>query len=186
MKKIDTRLIALAFFFVAILVRFLPHPHNFTPVAAMALFAGCYLSGGVGIVLAIGAMAISDFVGHQLGLGGIQFYSTGTMLTVYCALALTGLVGRVLRNRVSRVSVPVASVAGTAIFFLLTNFACWLDPMMGYAQTASGLATCYWRAIPFSLNSLLGDLFFSSAMFGGYAYMLRAQSAQAPSSVSTK
>ncbi len=167
MNKVDTRLLAMGFFFLAIVLRFLPHPPNFAPVAAMSLFAGCYLSGGAGIILALGAMAISDFIGHSLGIAGMHFYSSATMLTVYFAIALTALVGRALRGRTRWV--PLAAVTGTAIFFLLTNFACWLDPMMGYPRTLAGLGQCYWAAIPFARNSLLGDLFYSAILFGGYA-----------------
>lgn len=167
MNKVDTRLLALGFFFLAIVLRFMPHPPNFAPVAAMSLFAGCYLSGGTGIILALGAMAISDFVGHKMGIAGMHFYSSATMLTVYFAIALTACLGRTLRGRIRYV--PLAAVSGTAIFFLLTNFACWLDPMMGYPRTLTGLGQCYWAAIPFARNSLLGDLFYSAILFGGYA-----------------
>lgn len=169
MNKVDTRLIALGFFLLAIALRFVPHPPNFAPVAAMSLFAGCYLSGGAGIILALGAMAISDFLGHTLGIAGMHFYSTSTMLTVYVAIAFTALLGRMLRGNVSFVSVPVAAIAGTAIFFLLTNFACWLDPMMGYPRTLAGLGQCYAAAIPFARNTILGDLFYSAVLFGGFA-----------------
>lgn len=173
MNKFDTRWLALAIFLAAILLRFVPHWPNFSPVAAMALFVGCYLSSASGLVLAIGAMAISDFVGQRLGIPGITFYSTTTMITVYVALALTAIVGRLLRSRVNAATVSLGAITGTVLFFLSTNFACWLDPIMGYPTTAAGLVQCYVAAIPFAANSLLGDLFYSGLMFGGYAWMTR-------------
>lgn len=174
MKK-DVRLVALAFFLLAIALRFIPHFPNMAPVAALALFAGCYLSGGVGLVLAFGAMAASDVIGHWFDVPGMGFYDRSTMLTVYLALGLTAGVGTLLRGRVSVATVPVASVAGTLIFFITTNFACWLDPLMGYAPTLEGLSRCYLNAIPFARNTLLGDLFYSSALFGLYSLVVLPQ-----------
>lgn len=171
MKK-DVRLVALAFFLVAITLRFVPHFPNMAPVAALALFAGCYLSGGVGLVLAFGAMAASDLIGHWFDVPGMGFYDRTTMLTVYLALGLTASVGTLLRGRVNVATVPVASVAGTLIFFITTNFACWLDPLMGYAPTFEGFSSCYINAIPFARNTLLGDLFYSSALFGLYSLVV--------------
>lgn len=179
MNKADTRLVALAFFFGAILLRFLPHWHNFTPVAAMALFAGCYLSGRSGIILAFGAIALSDFVGNALGIPGIHYYNPATMLTVYLALAMVAVVGRTMQGRVSFASVPMGALAATSIFFLTTNFACWLDPLMAYPRTATGLIQCYVAAIPFALNTLLGDLFYAALLFGGYAFFLNSNRAVA-------
>jgi hypothetical protein len=172
MKRIDPRVLALSFFVLAIILRFLPHPPGFAPVAAMALFAGCYISGVAGIILAVGAMVFSDAIGHMLNVPGIYFYDSLTMVTVYLAFAASALVGRGLRGRVSHLSVPVASLAASAVFFLSTNFASWLDPMMEYPQTLSGLVSCYVRAIPFYRNAILGDLFYSALMFGGYALLL--------------
>lgn len=168
----DVRLVALAFFLVAVTLRFVPHPPNMAPVAALALFAGCYLSGGVGLILALGAMAISDVIGHWFNVPSMGFYTRSTMLTVYLSLGLTAGVGTLLRGRVSAATVPVASLAGTLIFFVATNFACWLDPMMGYAPTLEGLTSCYVNAIPFARYTWLGDLFYSSSLFGLYSWLV--------------
>lgn len=184
MNKADTRLIAIGFLIAAIVMRFVPHPPNCTPIAAMALFAGCYLSGGAGIIFAFGAMAISDLLGHLWGIPGMHFYSASTTLTVYAAVALTALVGQGLKNRVSPITVPAAAIAGTAIFFLMTNFAVWLDPIMGdiYPRTAAGLAQCYIAAVPFARNQLLSDLFFSAVLFGSYAWLVSKSASPAVSS----
>ncbi len=168
----DIRWVALAFFVLAITLRFLPHLPNMAPMAALALFAGCYLSSRVGLILAFGAMAVSDLIGHWFEVPSMGLYSRGTMLTVYLAIGLTACVGTFLRGRVNMISVPLASLGGTAIFFLSTNFACWLDPMMGYSQNASGLLSCYFNAVPFARNTLVGDLLYSGLLFGIYAALV--------------
>lgn len=180
MSKIDKRWIALAFFAFAIIMRFVPHPYNFAAVTALGLFAGCHLSGGVGLILAVGAMAISDFLGHQFGIGVVHFYDTKTMLAVYLAIGLAGGLGWLMRSSVTPSRVAASALAGSAIFFVTTNFASWLDPMMGYPQTLGGLVNCYIAAIPFALNTVLGDLFYSAVMFGGYALLTRPQPQRLP------
>ncbi len=168
----EIRWVAIAFFLVAIAFRFLPHWPNMAPIAALALFAGCHISGRSGMILAFGAMAFSDLLGAWFEVPGMGFYNRTTMLTVYVALALIALVGIGLRGRVNALTVPLASVAGTAIFFLATNFACWIDPLMGYSQNAQGLMSCYVNALPFALSTLVGDLLYSGLLFGSYALVI--------------
>jgi hypothetical protein len=60
------------------------------------------------------------------------------------------------------------SLASSLLFFAVTNFGCWLL-FGGYAQTVTGLVTCYAQALPFFRNTLIGDAFFAGTLFGGYA-----------------
>jgi hypothetical protein len=52
-------------------------------------------------------------------------------------------------------------------FFVLTNGAVYL---MGqwYPSTWSGLANCYSAGVPFYRATLMGDLFFTGVLVGGY------------------
>ena len=180
------RLFSLAFFATTIIVRLVPHPPHISSVAALALFAGCYLSVWQGAVLTFGAMAISDSIGHFLELPSMGFYDRVTMLAVYFSMVLVAAIGRALRGRVSWLTVPAASLAGTALFFLITNFMCWLDPLMGYSQTVAGLVACYTAGLAFlgdtnpAVNLLLGNLFFSAAFFGLYQVALAKAKSPSP------
>jgi hypothetical protein len=58
------------------------------------------------------------------------------------------------------------TLAGSVQFFIVTNFACWL---LWYPRTMEGLVACYVAAIPFFQNTLLGDVVFATALFGGLA-----------------
>jgi hypothetical protein len=42
-----------------------------------------------------------------------------------------------------------------------------------YPRTLSGLTACYVAAIPFFRNSIVGDLLYSAALFGGFALAQR-------------
>jgi len=62
------------------------------------------------------------------------------------------------------------------LFFLVTNFAVWYGSSF-YPQTGAGLMGCYaaglafYNSQSFFLNGLLGDLFFSGLLFGGYYWL---------------
>jgi hypothetical protein len=147
----------------AAVLRLVPHPPNFTPIGAMALFSGAYLGRrGLAFAAPFGAMLLSDAV--------IGFHSG--MPFVYASVAVIVLLGWIVLSRVSPLRVAGAAVASSVLFFLLTNFGTWLLSGM-YPLTASGLAACYVAAVPFFQNTLAGDLLFSGLLFGGFALLQR-------------
>ncbi len=143
----------------AAFMRLIPHWPNFTPVAAIALFSGAFISRkSLALVVPFAALFISD-----LFLG---FHST--MIAVYAAFGITVLTGFWLRNRVKAGNVVLASVFSSVVFFLITNFGSWMSGMMPYPMDFSGLMMAYTAGIPFFNNGLLGDLFYSTVLFGGF------------------
>ena len=60
------------------------------------------------------------------------------------------------------------SLTSSLLFFVATNFACWLVSSW-YPRSLAGLWQCYVAAIPFFRYTLMGDLFFAGVLFGGYA-----------------
>ena len=67
----------------------------------------------------------------------------------------------------SSAKVILASLSGSTIFYLISNFGVWtLSPM--YAKTLIGLVQCYSLALPFYGTSLMGDLVYSALLFGAY------------------
>jgi hypothetical protein len=61
-----------------------------------------------------------------------------------------------------------ASITGSCLLFLLTNFAVWAGGAL-YPHTAGGLAECFAAAVPFFRNSLAGDCFYAAVLFGVWA-----------------
>ena len=148
---------------VAAALRLAPHPPNFTPIGAMALFAAAQLGRRpLAFAAPIGALLLSDLV--------LGFYSG--MLVQYLAVALIVLLGWALLRRVSALRVGAAAVASSVLFFVVTNFGVWVQGGM-YPLTMAGLAACYAAAIPFFQNTLAGDMFFSGLLFGGFALLER-------------
>jgi len=170
-KKIDIRFVSVAFLVIAVALRFMPHYYNVSAVGALGMFVGCFWSLPMGILMALAAMGVSDLFAHWAGVHSMGAYDPTLMLFVYFAIACSALVGRLLKGRVSLASVPLAAIATTLAFFLLTNFASWLDPLMAYERTLSGLMRCYYMAIPFAQNTLIGNVLYSALFLGSYAIL---------------
>ena len=146
-------------------LRLVPHPPNFTPIGAMALFSGAYLGrrGVIAFAAPLGALLLSDAI--------LGFYSG--MAVNYLAVALIVLLGGAALHNISPLRLLGTALAASLLFFTVSNLGVWASSGM-YPLTASGLAACYLAAIPFFQNTLAGDLFYSGLLFGGFALLERA------------
>ena len=139
------------------IARFLPHLPNFTPIGALALFGGTKLSNKyAAILIPVATMAVTDF---YLGFHKLIFFTWGSM-------ALVALIGFWVRKNYGFSRIAAGTLAGSILFFFVTNFGVYLEGWYGYGF--SGLTQAYIMAIPFFRNSLMGDIFFSAVFFGSY------------------
>ncbi|EQA63516.1 DUF6580 family putative transport protein [Leptospira alexanderi] len=151
-------LIVLSLILIAIASRYFPHPANFTPILAVSLFAGAhFVSKKLSLLLPVCALFMSDLL---IGLHD-------QMLPVYGMVLLLVVAGWQLRASSSAVRIAFWSLGGSAVFFIVTNFYVWLAGY--YSYDLNGLVQCYIMAIPFFQNSLLGDMFYTTVLFGGFA-----------------
>lgn len=148
---------------LAVVSRLLPHPDNFTPVAALAIFsAAAFSRSWHGIAITFTAMFLSDlFLGFH-----------DTLWIVYLSLGINILLGYMLKSKISFGRVVGFTLAGSAQFFITTNFVVWATSGM-YALNFEGLVQCYTLALPFWRNSLIADCVFSAALFGAAYLSLR-------------
>lgn len=143
---------------LAAIMRIVPHMPNFTPVTAMALFGGAYISNKrLAYAVPFIAMLLSDLV---LGIHN-------TMWAVYLSFAAIVTIGMFLREKNTVLKTAGAAVASSVLFFVVTNFAVWLAGGF-YSMDLAGLVQCYVAAIPFYQYSVLGDLFYAGVMFGAF------------------
>jgi hypothetical protein len=155
--------VAFTLILLAAFSRVIPHPANFTPITAIALFGAAYLDKRSAFIIPIIAMLVSDyFIGFHSGIAWVY----GSFLAIAC-------IGLLLRKRRTVPMILGASVAGSVLFFLVTNFGVWITPAGLYPHTQAGLIACYAAAIPFFRNTLGGDLFFVTVLFGLYALVER-------------
>ena len=154
-------LLALAIIAIAAALRIAPHPWNFTPVGAMALFSGAIIKDRrVAFVLPLLALFAGDVV--------VGFYQLSVMFIVYASFLLSVLIGRFLRGRRTVPIIAGATLLGSMQFFVITNFAAWW--LLGsFPKTAAGLGACYLAGLPFFWNTLAGDAFYVALFFGAFA-----------------
>ena len=144
---------------------------NVAPVAAMALFGGAILRRPIfafGVPLA--ALALSDLAVNAAMLGEPLARPN---LWVYGAFLLIGLIGFAIRRWQSPMVLAGASVTGSVLFFVVTNFGVWAQGLW-YPLSPEGLAACYVAAIPFFGQTVLGDLLFNAVLFGAYFSLQQA------------
>ena len=163
----------------AILFRILPHPWNATPMAALFLFSGAvFKRKSESLLLPLAALLISDYaVDLLLYHGAYRWFSPFT----WGGFLLIGLLGWTLRGKFNWLKIGGASLAGSTIFFLLTNFGVWTAWAM-YPRNMAGLAQCYIAGIPFYRNELIGDLVWNAIMFGSYYWLIERRKAAIPAS----
>lgn len=170
--KINLRFGVLALIILlAAFSRLLPHPPNFAPVSAMALFGAAYFPRKyLALILPIAAMWLSDLVLNNLVYAqyfdGFTFFYQGFYWT-YSAFIAIGVLGFLVLKKVTPLRLMVASLSASVLFFVISNFGVWASGYM-YPLTWQGLIACYTAAIPFFKNTLAGDLVYCSVLFGSF------------------
>ncbi|MEI9959603.1 MAG: DUF6580 family putative transport protein [Limisphaerales bacterium] len=136
--------------------RLIPHPPNFSPIAALALFGGAqFADKRLAFLVPLAAMFLSDLV---LGLHSL-------IPVIYGSFALITYLGFWVRQKQNFWRIGGATVAGAILFFVVTNFGVWALGSF-YPKTAAGLTECFVAAIPFFWNTLASDLFYTAILFG--------------------
>jgi hypothetical protein len=170
MKKIEISpkiYVVLIMIFAGAMMRLIPHWPNFTPIAAIALFGGTFLKRkDLAFMVPIAAMLLSDLV--------IGFHST--MLSVYLSFIAIVAFGLILQRRLTIVNTLSASLAASVLFYLVTNFASWTSGLMPYSLNVAGLMQSYIAGLPFLFNGMMGDLFYTSVLFGA-VYLVTSRQA---------
>jgi len=162
------------FILLAVLSRVLPHPYNFTPLGAIALFGAAYFTDKRwAILIPLGAMWLSDLFLNNLLYSsffeGFTLFNSG-MFWVYGSLLLIVFLGMKTLKKVTFPRIIGSAFGASVIFFLISNLGVWLSATM-YPMTMEGLIACYTAAIPFFHNTLAGDLIYSVTLFGAFEYM---------------
>jgi hypothetical protein len=159
---------------------------NFAPLAAIALCGAVYFPRKYKFTVPFAALLISDVA--------LDFYYGASLFDplIFCryfAFALVGLLGLALTSRPSLSRLIPASLAGSALFYAITNAFSWLtDP--GYLKNFSGLIQALTVGLPqygstptwmFFRNSLVSDLLFTVVFVACMSYRRRDAAAQAGS-----
>jgi hypothetical protein len=162
-----------AMILIAAFSRIIPHMPNFSPLGAIGLFGAAYFQKKLqAFLIPIAATWLSDlFINNVIYA---QYYPKFTWFYEgfywqYGSYLLTTLAGIFILKKVNTERVLIGALTSTIIFFLVSNFGCWIGSTY-YPQNFGGLMTCYAAGIPFLKGTLLGDLFYSGVLFGSFAW----------------
>ena len=171
-------LLIFAMILLAAALRLAPHPWNFTPVGAIALFSGAMVRARrLAFLFPVLVMFATDAI--------IGFNKLSAL--VYASFVLSVLIGRAVvgprfsaSQRTKRESqsdsandtktrvlprIAAATFLGSLQFFLITNFGVWAF-LGSYPRTNAGLAACYLAGVPLFWNTLAGDAVYTTLLFG--------------------
>ena len=160
----------------AALTRLIPHPMNFAPLGAMALFGSAYFGRkGLGLLITMISWMVSDLILNNLVFSqgqGFVLFTEGAFM-IYLSIVCIYLLGRGVLQKITVPRMLVGSLGASAIFFVLSNFGVWL--LGYYPMDVTGLVACYAAALPFLKFTIAGDLFYSGVLFLLYERVLRSQ-----------
>lgn len=141
-------------------LRVIPHPMNFAPIGALALFSGAYFSSKrAAVAVPLLSLVAGDiFTGFHL-----------LIPCVYASFLVSVAIGFWLRRNKSVARIGGATLAGAIQFFLVTNFAFWASAIGNYPKNVAGLMACYFAGLPLFWNTLAGDALYVALLFGGMA-----------------
>jgi hypothetical protein len=146
LNKVEMRVV-FALVVVALLTRLLPHPPNFAPITSIALFTGFhFVNKRLALFIPLICMFLTDLI---LGVHSL-------MPIIYLSFVMISMIG--LKAK----SLSLGTVlSASSLFFVVSNLGVWY---FYYPLTWAGLSSCFILAIPFFINALMGDLFYTSVL----------------------
>jgi len=158
-------------------------PWGFTPVIAIAIFAGAFFRDKKwAFLVPLSVMLLSDAVYQILyvnGMSEIQGFYKGQALN-YALIISTVFIGMLIR-RIQFGRILLASVAAPVSYFLLSNFAYWagagtdITTQLPLTRNWAGLVQSNVQALPFFRGLIEGTAVFSVAFFAVYALLVKKQ-----------
>ena len=139
---------------------------NFAPLAAIALCGAVYFPTKLKFALPLAALFVSDIV---LNMHYSAPLLAPEIVCRYLALGLVGWLGLALANNPSWKTLLPASLAGSTLFYFITNVFSWLSEP-GYVKNFAGLIQALTIGLPqysatptwmFFRNSVVSDLLFT-------------------------
>lgn len=159
LKKISVDNFSIILIFILVFSRLIPHPPNFTPIISASIISGyLFKKINVSLFIVLSSMILSDLL--------IGFHKT--IFFTYLSLFIIIIIFSKINNIINKKNLFLFGIAGSLIFFLISNFGVWIIGDM-YKKNLTGLLSCYMLAIPFLKNSILSTIMFSYLAFWAYS-----------------
>ncbi len=154
-------MLAISLIVIGILLRFIPHIPNATPVAAIAIFGGVYLNKKQALLVPLALMMLSDLV---IGTHNVMFFTWGSFI-------LITLIGVLTKKHKNIPGIAFSSIISSLLFYIITNFGVWI--VGWYPHTTKGLIDCYIMGLPFLRTFTIATLAYAAVFFGIYELVAR-------------
>ncbi len=143
---------------LSIVLRLMPHLHNFSSIIALSIISGVVYKKKEGIIFPLGALVLSDII---IGLHDVVLFTWASIVFIY-------FLSRIV-EKPNLFKIGFLNFGCCLIYFLITNFGVWL--VGWYPHTLKGLYECYLKAIPFFRISVFSNLIFSILFYLGCAFL---------------
>ena len=172
-------ILILSFLVLAVVSRFAilagPQWANFSPMGAMALFAGYYVKDvKCAVFYTLFALWVSNLLlNNLLYQAYFNGFSWGLSTSQFLLFAGVTLMGTWFRSKNTNVlNVTLLNLVASVLFFVLSNLEVWaFSSEVVYTKDFAGLSACYVNAIPFFPNSLYSHLLFGALFFGSFEFL---------------
>ncbi len=167
--------IIILFAVLAVVTRFLPHPSNFAPMVGVSVFLAYHLKNKwSGLAISILLWWASNLVMNNVVYSA--YFPTfswlgGSFLAVAISLIVIHFLSQFTLKSTKFINLFATSIISSIVFFVVTNLSVFYDSNL-YSQDFAGLTSCFTVAIPFFKMSLLGDLFYTTVLFGAYSFFV--------------
>src|SRR5690625_6708456 len=115
----------------AALSRLLPHPTNFTPVAALILFGAAYFTNKKwALIIPLTAIWLSDLLLNNIVYSSYNegfMWFTGGVFYIFGGFALIMLLGYFLLDKVTPRGVLGGTLAASGSFYLVSILGVWIS-----------------------------------------------------------
>ena len=144
---------------------------NFTPIGAIALFAGAtFQNRQMRYLFPLAILLVSDLLmAKNQGYGGLLY--SGWIWT-YLAFTITVFFGEKISKLIKITTLFSASLGSALVHWILADFGVWLGGGINiitgvpFEKTIQGLLVCYSLGFPFFLKLAISTLLYSFVIFG--------------------
>ncbi len=151
---------------IGFLSRLIIHIPDATPITTLALLAPSFFSLRKSLLMMLIMLVTSDlflhFLFHYTAFGSWSFFT----YSGWCAVVLLGSINRLAESAKNMI---IFTIGASLLFWLWTNFGTWCATSL-YPHNIAGLVECYYAALPFLRNGIIGAIAWSCMIM---YYLLR-------------
>jgi hypothetical protein len=149
-------------------LRFVPHPADFSPVFGAMVFNGVAFRRWRGLLLPMSVLVLTDIFLTPLVYHVHINWNQGI---VWIAFAVVAFTGRLLQGHLTVPRGILVCWLAPTLFWITANLGVWLGGAL-YPHNLAGLIQCYVAAIPYYKHAVASTVLVGTVIFGLYAILL--------------